>query len=393
MKRLAWSLILLLITPPAFSANKNLSIQDLKGLLISLQQAKKSDAEVATQLKQIELAEELTASAMNSLANLVPGPLTTEQMYVLEARSAILPPPAADLPESPAPSPAEQSEILAKASNYLTKAYSQLPHLAATRMTARFQDGVDAVQTYTGATHGLSQNKNPLWDQTNTYTHLINTHTDPVESENGAEIPPAIKDKTLWGPNNMVASIGSKLTLETLMHEATTDGNPKWLRWELLNGARTAVFTFNVDKKKTHLSVIYCCFPNTDTTGLVNYAPGAGANNGTNLQTISEWKPFKANPGYRGQLFIDPETGIVLRTITTTAFKPTDPVHSETIRTDYAPTPIASKSPIVPVRIFTLAEVVPNGDSFAAKYAVRHSFITQNYTNYRPATAAASAPN
>ena len=38
---------------------------------------------------------------------------------------------------------------------------------------------------------------------------------------------------------------------------------------------------------------------------------------------------------------------------------------------------------MVPVRSFTISEVVPNGDSFAAKYAVRHSFVTQDYKDYQ----------
>jgi len=44
---------------------------------------------------------------------------------------------------------------------------------------------------------------------------------------------------------------------------------------------------------------------------------------------------------------------------------------------------IGGKVLVVPVRSFTISEVVPNGDSFAAKYAVRHSFVTQDYKDYQ----------
>jgi len=61
-------------------------------LLVSLQQDGKTDAEIATDLKQVELTEELTRAAMNKIINLVPGKFSIEQIYVLETRSATLAP-------------------------------------------------------------------------------------------------------------------------------------------------------------------------------------------------------------------------------------------------------------------------------------------------------------
>lgn len=144
MKRLGWLIVLVLAAAPAWSAKK-ITVQELKDTLVSMQQDKKSDADVATALKQVELSEELTVATMNSLVAYVPGPLSTEQIYVLEARSANLAPPAADLPATPAPDTATQQAILAKAASYVTKTYQQLPSLTATKTTLRFQDNVDAV--------------------------------------------------------------------------------------------------------------------------------------------------------------------------------------------------------------------------------------------------------
>jgi hypothetical protein len=386
MKRFTVILLLLVLAAPAWSAvNKKVTVQQLKDLLTSLEVEKKSDAAVAAELKQLELTEELTPSAMQSLAAYIAGPLSTEQIYVLEARSAVLAPPATDLPATAPLDAAAQQALLAKASDYVAKTYSQLPHLTATRMTARFQDGVAAVHTFTGMNHGLGEDSDPLWQTSSLDVRLVNTRTTAVESVNGIE-KPAGKDTTQWGPNNMTASVGTPLALSTILQEAVASGNPKWLRWELVNGKQTAVFAFNVEKKKTKFAVSYCCFPDTDTAGVMSTGGGVGpsaGNGGTGtLQTISEWKPFKANTGYHGELFIDPDLGVVIRTITQADFKPTDFVHSEAIRTDYAPMSIGGKTLIVRIRSFTLAEVVPNGDSFAATYAVRRSFITQNYKDY-----------
>jgi hypothetical protein len=388
MKHIGLLLLLLIAASPAFPASyRKITVQQLSELLTSLQNAKKTDEQVATELKRIELTEELTASSMQKLPPLIPGPLSTEQIYVLEARSAMLPPPAADLPTAPAPDPAAQQALLAKAQDYVTKTYSQLPQLTATRMLARFQDGVEAVHTYSGMNQGLAQDSDPLWQTTSANVRLINTRTTLIESANGIEKPPVEKDKTQWGPNNMVASLGATLSLATVIQEARANGNPTFLRWELIEGKQMAVFAFSVDKKKTHFGVNYCCFPSSDTAGVlgtgVGISQGAGAGGTGTLQTTSEWKPFKAGSGYRGEIFIDPDLGIVIRTVTEAQFKPTDFVHAESIRTDYAPVTIGGKVLVVPIRSFTTAEIVPNGDSFAAKYAVRHTFVTQDFKDYQ----------
>ena len=114
----------------------------------------KSDADVAGALKQLELTEELTRNTMNSLAANVPGPLSTEQIYVLEARSAMLAPPAPRIFQpAAAPDAAAQKAMLDKTADYVTKTYWQLPALTATKTTIRFQDNVEAAAPSSGM-HG-----------------------------------------------------------------------------------------------------------------------------------------------------------------------------------------------------------------------------------------------
>jgi len=133
MKRLAMLLVLLTLAAPAWSTPKKATIDQLKDLLTSLQKANKTDQETATAIKQVDLTEELTGSTMQSLGSLIPGPLSTEQIYVLQARSALLPPPPAELPADTALDPAAQQALLAKAQDYVSKAFSQLPSLTASR--------------------------------------------------------------------------------------------------------------------------------------------------------------------------------------------------------------------------------------------------------------------
>ena len=139
MKRLLCILAVFMLASPAWAAKK-LTVQQLNDLLVSFQQNKKTDVEAATDLKQVELTEELTRAAMNKIVTLAPGKFSLEQIYVLEARSAALPPPASDLPALPVPDAAAQKAILDKAAVYTTSIYSQLPTLKATKTVLRFQD-------------------------------------------------------------------------------------------------------------------------------------------------------------------------------------------------------------------------------------------------------------
>src|ERR1039457_213085 len=110
MKRFEWILLLVALAPTLLSANsRKMNVAELQDVLTGLHNSRKSDEQVANELKQIELTEELTPAALNTMVNLVNGPLSTEQMYVLEARSAMLAPPDTDLHRSAPPDAAATS--------------------------------------------------------------------------------------------------------------------------------------------------------------------------------------------------------------------------------------------------------------------------------------------
>ncbi len=405
MKRFKWILLLLALAPALLSADqRKMTVAQLQDLVTGLYHAQKSDEQVANELKQIELTEELTPVGMNSMINLVTGPLSTEQMYVLEARSAMLAPPDTDLPKAAAPDADTQQAMLAKAQDYAAQIYPQLPQLTATRLVARFQDGVETIESYSGTKVRSEHAYDTIWQQIRGYFRLMNTHTDTVEIDNGIEKPSG-KDTTPWGRNGLVNSMLPFLPLDQLTSEAISSGNPKFLRWETISGHQTAVFSFAVDKKQSHYALSYCCFPDTTSVGNGLYGgrgkggsatPGGGAGLGGlsaspaahpagngDLANVSVWKPFNAKSGPHGELFLDPHSGVVLRTIVEAEFKPSDFVHYENIRVDYAPMPIAGKNLYVPVRSFTIAEVVPNGTSFVTQYGVRHQFVTQDFKDFK----------
>lgn len=390
MKRIIWIAVVLLTAMPAWGAKK-VTVQQLRDMLAQMQQAKKTDEEVAAALKQVVLSEELTRPTMNSLVGYVPGKFSTEQIYVLEARSATLAPPPDDLPSVAAPDDSTQKVMLEKAAEYASKTYGALPHLIATRTMIRFQDHIEPGPIASGLHSGAigDAGSNPNLVLPNQFVHYINSTEAQVDFVNGAEKNPLPQDKGQWGANGMLALLGQAPVLSTVFEEAQKAGKIRFLRWELVNGRQTAVYAFNVDKKNTHYAVNYCCFPDVSQSGIATFSsasrPGGGGVKG-NLQTSTNWNFYKTTVPYHGEIFINPETGIVVRLITQAEFKNSDVVHQEDQRIDYGPLPVGDKNLVVPVRTVINVEDVPGGDSGAANFTLRHTLFTAEYKDFHAAS-------
>lgn len=375
MKRFAWLVVIGLIASPCWAAKK-MTVQQLKDMIAAAQQSHKSDADVAAELKDVDLTEQLSRSTMNSLATLVPGQLTSEQLFVLEIRSAILAAPPGEIPSTPAPDASGQKAILDKATDYATKTYAQLPTLTATRTLRRFQDSAHQDQP----SFGSHSNVVPA----PTYTPIHYTASDDayVTFKNGAGQNPLASDKTHWGENGMIAMLGQSPDLATVLQDAQATGKIAWLRWETVKGRNLAVFSYSVDKKKTHYAVNYCCFPQTSQAGeIAMRGTGTGAGAG-NYENNADWKSFKATLAYHGAIFIDPDTGVVYRLITVAEFKGGDPVKLENQRIDYSAVAVGDKKIVVPdiVTIDTLEQPFP--DLPQGRFITRHTLFTESYSGY-----------
>ena len=189
----------------------------------------------------------------------------------------------------------------------------------------------------------------------------------------------------------MIAILDPVPSLNAVFQEAQSASDIKWLRWEIINGKQAAVFTFEVPKKKAHMPVDVCCFPDVQQAGTVSFtsAATAGMTGGSggargNLQTNTTYHPYKTNVAYHGQFFIEPDSGIIVRMITQPEFKPTDVVHQEDTRIDYGPVSVSGKAMVLPVKAVIDTEVVPNGDSGSAgRYTTRMTLFTSEYKDYK----------
>ena len=400
MKRIRWMALLLLATSPAWPAAKKITVGELKDMLLTMHQQGKSDQDVANALKQVQLTEELTRTMMNSLVPAVPGQLSTEQIYVLEARSAMLAPPATDIPTTPAPDAAGQQALLTKAEDYVNKTYTQIPALTTTRTTLRFQDNVEALAASSGM-HGSATDVSVGSGFVNPsqFVKYINASDATIGLDRGEEKLP--EDKTRWGANGMIALMTPDPGLGQVWNEAKDAGGAKWLRWELVNGKPAAVFAFQVPKKKTHIAVNVCCFPKIDQTGSARFSgqngagmPGGGQGAGGgahgNFQTNTEYELYKTVAPYHGEFFVDPDTGTVVRMITQAELKSSDVVHQVDTRIDYGPATVGDKSLVLPLKTIVDTEVVPYGESGGGGYHERVTLLTSEFKNQQLSGATAS---
>jgi hypothetical protein len=367
MKRMTWILVLLLSATPTCFANKPLTVQQLKDLLASLQQSRKDDNEVSDALMQYDLSEELTNSAAEGLSTLIPGPHAGEEIEILRGRSAFLAPPPTDLPATPAPDAAAQKAMLGQALNFATKSFSQYPHLSVIKSTIRYQD--ELRQASSVGIQSVNILNGPL--------QLVYKHNDPLDVDKGI-VKAAAKDKTRWGANGQISEGAPETNLGALLQEASASDNYKWLRWQTVDGKQAAVFSFAVEKKKSLLDVNYCCFPKTEIQDTVMGPLTVGT-----IQSLTSWEPFKRIASYHGELFIDPDSGVIVRIIVNAEMKPSDFVFMEERRIDFEKIVVDGREYVLPHSSYIFSEAVPNGDSANGNCTNRHTLLSTVYHNYK----------
>ncbi len=371
MKRLGWILVLLMAASPAWPDNNKINkinVQQLRDLLVSMQQGKKTDDEVSTRLKGVELSEELTAAAKLKMLFLSPGPLTSEQICVLEARTSMLAPPPSDLPDLPTPDAAAQKAILDKAIGFATKNDQQIPHLTAKKAVAHYghvNDFNPWGKKGGFIEGGITRDRGDSW-----IMRLTSRYMETVEIDQGVEkvmtstVDPHLKRLSA------ISEGGTRPALSMIMSKAVEGGNIHWLRWEMINGTKTAVISFAVDKRNALYGVDYCCFPTRGDFG-----------------DSAEWKPFKKTVGLHGEFFIDPDTGTTLRLVMLADFSPTDFVEQEDTRIDYGKETIGGNMYIVPESSFRIIRADVLGDS-ARGYISHRTMLVAGYSDYLQAGAA-----
>ncbi len=321
MRKLALLLTLAAIALPAYAAQRA-TVDDLQRILVAETEAHEKDGSIAHRLGSVELTERLTQTKLNKISSdFKPGPKTALALEMLADISSFLEPPASELPDKDPPDKATQQSMIDGAADFAANTLHRLPDFLATRETRSFDD---SAPTMPGSS--------VLNFVTSTDLHLTNNFNERITYRDGQElsITPNGKTKPEASPPGLSSSGEFGPTLVTILSDSAK-GRTVWSHWEETSAGLAAVYSYEVPAGASHYRVDYCC-----TRGAVD------TNDGTNS--------FHGTPGYRGFLYIDPETGAVLRYTLNSELRDSDAITRSAVLVEYGQVSIGGSDYLCPVR-------------------------------------------
>jgi hypothetical protein len=283
-------------------------------------EARLQDATLSLEIEHLQLSERLTSPTLAGiLAQHTFGPQTQRSLSLLADRSALLDPPAGELPKRPPPDAAQQQHILEAARAFVFQTLSHLPNFFATRTTSQFF-GIPPELNKTGLPVHIGLHPRGTYSREITFRdgkELI----DPMKTRSAPTLPQAgLESWGEFGPEPAVILMD------------VTSGTIAFHHWEQTPAGLAAVFRYSVAEPDSHYSVDYTC-------------------NGSNA--------FHAQPAYHGSLAIDPVSGAILRITLQADSKPDDPLSHVASVIEYGPVEIGGRSYICPLHslAFSVEEV------------------------------------
>ena len=350
--------IVLSVIPLPARAVKRITVEQLRQALAAAQSAHKKDREIVEQLADIELTDRLSSAGLEDMLKSGAGPKTATELRALADASVFLDPPANEIPTTPAPDVPAQRAIIGKTVNYVARTLPTLPDFVATRVTEHFDD--------------LPQILEPGGWPTRAGLHLDGTSQIPIAYRDGRETDDPSLASTRDGiqkvdqspvkaPEGSSAKATTGLTswgefgpILGLVLVDAAKGKLSWSHWETRNGHPVAVFRFAIDRAVSHYNVQYCCVQSREVIGS-SYNTGGngrgggqgGANKG---MLMSGESVFHQITGYRGNLTVDPDTGVILRIAIEADLKSDDPIQRAAIMVEYGAVKIGDNTYICPTR-------------------------------------------
>jgi hypothetical protein len=310
------------------ATTRTITPDELAQTIAAAQQS--TDGDLAQKLAGLELTARLSDARLADLSAKLPGDKSRLALLLLADHAIFLPPPADEVPSDPAPDAPATRQMLVKVVGYVNTTVRQLPNLMATRTTTGFEDRPQEERlTDTGV---MSLGYLPL--------HWVGSLSMEVTYRDRQEV----EDKSVKakrdgsGVKGLVTSGEFGPILSTVMADALK-GKITWARWEKHSDATLAVFHYEVPVDKSHYDVQFCCL-------LEDYA----ADGRPNQQLFDE------RSAYEGDIVFNPADGSI-RFLTLQAERPEGGLVSGAgIAIEYAPTAIAGRPFICPVKSVSLLQ-------------------------------------
>jgi VWFA-related protein len=363
MRQALIPVLLVMMALPAW-AGKRMSIAQLEHILNADGAAHKSDAEIARQIRIIELSERLTDATFERLnRHFAAGSQAALALILLADRSSFLDPPASELPAIPVPDVATQQRLLEAAQRFALQILPRLPDFLATRTTLSFDDSPQE------ATKGGYLQRMGL--------HLVGTSKTEVSvrnEQNPSTGPTPASSQTqdglvTWG------EFGSTLLI---ILSDSAHGRIAWSHWEQTSSGQVAVFHYEVPKAASHYEIVT---PVEQTQPGFQSNPSAATSGTIAMVARSTTQWTRTKPGYQGSLWVDPATGTILRVSLVADLSGNSALNRGAIVVEYGQVKIADKAFICPVRSIALSSAPPTVD--ATFEGATTEWLNENlFTNY-----------
>ena len=321
MRRLILLLALAASAHPA-GAGTRVTVAQLDQALAAAIAAHKPDAEIARQIASLELSERLTEASLNRLnIRLAQNALAAHALALLADRSACLDPPVAELPGTAAPDGAARQRMLDAARNYVAQTLPRLPDFLATRTIKRYDDSLQAL-------------KKGAWP-VRAGLHLEDTSSREISVRNEREEQGVKRGSAASQEQNGLSTWGEFGFLPAVILADTVKGTVTWSHWEQMAAGPAAVFHYAVPHSASHYEIV----------GTIAHGP--------------RWQPADASTvrtaaAYHGSLWVDPETGVVLRLSIEIGENEVGQFKRFAVMVQYAPVQIGGRNFICPVRSLAL---------------------------------------
>ena len=323
-------LVVLVALAHSAGAGTRVTVAQLDHALTAALAAHRPDAEIARRIASSELSERLTEASLERLKVLLtPNAQATQALALLADRSAFLDPPVAELPGTAAPDAAAQQRILDAARNYVAQTLPRLPDFLATRIINRYDDSPQAL-------------KKGAWP-VRAGLHLVGTSSREISVRNERE--GQVKHGTVVSQEqNGLSTWGEFGFLPALITTDTVKGKVTWSHWEQMTAGPAVVFHYAVPRSVSHYEIV----------GTLVRGP--------------KWQPTDASTvhsaaAYHGSLWVDPETGAVLRLTLEIGESEVGQFKRVAVMVQYAPFQIGGRNFICPVRSLALDVASGGGNS------------------------------
>jgi hypothetical protein len=342
MRKFIIFLMSLVVITPCVAAEHSVTVEQLKQMLAAQQTAGKSDGDRAQQLISLELTEQLTQPTLDRItADFKPGPKTALSLKLLADASAFLEPPAGEILDKAPPAVAEQRAMIKSTINFVGVTLHHMPDFLATRLTDSYNNTPLTVTHSGWAPH--------------TDLHPAGTFSRHVVYRNGEEVidrqpgSSGAKPKNEPSPVGLVSYGENGAALGIILSDASK-GILKWSHWEQSQAGPIAVYHFEVPQAASHYIVNFCCVRSSQDTAAA-ISVGMDAKNAS----LDGSDSYHGTPGYHGNLYLDPTTGVVLRVTVESDLKPSDPIMRAATSVQYGPVDIGGKSYICPVHSIAIS--------------------------------------